>query len=154
MNNASFLLYVSDIMVGVQGLLGFFAFLALVGIVIVGICTFIGNNERIQVYKVNGKRVTSDEYYTASASVRDWDYENKFLRSFPKATKWNFLTIPLFLLLAFSTVLIPSKNTILAIAASEFTEDFLSSPASDELKGLADDTLKLLRKAIKDQVGE
>jgi hypothetical protein len=45
-------------------------------------------------------------------------------------------------------VLIPTRTTMLAIASSEFVEDFSKTEAGTEIGDLAQDTIKLLRKKL------
>jgi hypothetical protein len=57
---------------------------------------------------------------------------------------------PLFFTFSLIACAIPSKTTMLAIATSEFAEDFSKTEAGTEIGGLVQDTIKLLRKSVDD----
>lgn len=61
---------------------------------------------------------------------------------------WHYVLYVCLFFWAIGLVLIPTKTTILAIASSEFIEDFSKTETGTEIGSLAQDTLKLLRKQL------
>jgi hypothetical protein len=54
----------------------------------------------------------------------------------------------LMMIVSLTLVFIPTRVTMLAIASSEFVEDFSKTKAGTEIGDLAQDTIKLLRKKL------
>jgi hypothetical protein len=158
MNNVSTLLWVADIVANLQVPLIFLCIVTSILAAAPFVAAIIGETEDAKQYFVIGRdkherrEVTYTEYMAAEYGHKDWERQNIYVRFFPKARRWALLTIPLFLIVLSAAVARPTKSTVLAIAASEFTEEISLTPIGGEVGELALDTLKLLRQKLNEQL--
>jgi hypothetical protein len=168
MNSVSFLLWISDI---VQNLQMPLTFLAIFTFLLAGspfVFAMFGVYHEPKKYtketrdSKTGERTTHeitysewyDSRYSFGSNTRAEDQNEVWVRFFPKARRWAWLTIPLFLIVFSASVIRPERNTLLAIAASEYAEDFAATPVGGEVGELALDTLKLLRQKLGEELNK
>lgn len=83
----------------------------------------------------------------SAASADIYGHKNQAVREL----RW---ILPTMFVIALVAAIIPSKTTMLAIATSEFAEDFSKTETGTEIGGLVQDTIKLLRKSVDDLNGD
>lgn len=154
MNGISWLLYLADVGVRVANTFSFVAFFAAIGILAVCIFSQLYESRPNTLYFKRGekdwillnKKDWNDLYYSNYPRA-DLMSEERRTKEYliPGIIRYNYLLIPIFFVSIFFSTCIPSRDTVLLIATSEFAEDFSQSEAGNEIGGLAMDTLKYLR---------
>lgn len=133
MNSLSWLLYAADAFPRISGSVGAIAFLSGIGVAIAGVVVGI-----IKVVSVADEAEVPAGVLPAAWSV---------LRS----------ATAVFLLALTVWFVVPSRDTVMLIAASEVGETVLASERVQEIGGeagaLATDSLRVLRKFINEQLG-
>lgn len=132
MNNVSWFLYLSDL---VQSLSIFFGITAFAGLVVfAGLLAYGGS-------KKDFERHGNDR----------WEYGDK-------VQKKAFKFLPLVILVLFMAFILPSKETMYMIAASQVGEQIIQleqvQDIGGEAGGLAKDAIDLLRQQIQEQLTE
>lgn len=121
MNNLSLIIYFAEVVHGLGGFIALLILLAAVVSVVAGIGFF----------------VTYDE-----------EYQEKLNQNTKKVLK---VSIPTLLALAFMMIFLPSKNTIMMIAASEYGETALKS---NDVQEIVNPAKKILKNWIEQQLVE
>jgi hypothetical protein len=168
MNNFSTLLWFSDIVSNLQAPL---VFLSIITFLLAGapfVFALLGVYHEPKKYTKETRDLKTGERTIHEITYSEWydsrysygsnttvhDQDDVWLRFFPKARRWALLTVPLFLIVFSASVIRPERNTLLAIAASEYAEDFAATPVGGEVGELALDTLKLLRQKLGEELNK
>ena len=121
MNNLSLVIYFAEVIGGLGGFVALLIFLGAFASVIAGVGFFVSYDE---------------------------DYEKKLNQNTKKVLK---VSIPTTLLLALILIFLPSKNTIMMIAASEYGEMALKS---NDVQEIVNPAKKILKNWIEQQLAE
>ena len=142
MNDVSWFLYFTDIVQGLSTLFGFLCpVIAIVGIVLLGV-SFI--TDTVKKYRSEAKY--------------GYDYDEIIVTPLGYVRPWAVFTIILAFLFAIIAIMIPSRQTMYMIAASQIGEQIIQleevQDIGGEAGGLAKDAIELLRQQISEQLAE